>query len=683
MQLLRPILRALTLAAVLAGAAVAQTTGEPSRPPATVGRAMALSVAVNPDEGSQTGVLFPLTVKAGNGSGEQSSSAELDGMMTQTVHDATTWIQAQRGRPGFRVPEGFPSATDLFLQFLPEAHYVEGDSAGVALACAIYSAISDTPLLNQVGMTGAIDSQGNVHAVAHIRTKLDGVLDNGLTSMILPAENWWRTEDEAKRLWRDAVPDIEVVFVRDLDEAFFFAFGPYGPQGQAYARYSAELKRGLELFNAGDYERARANFTWLAAWQPGDSTALVWIGEAGAKYVASVYDAALAAAAEHRTEIAQLLAQRVADMGGQQWADRARALASDVAAGTAAGSPDKPQVPGPVPMTDWTVQAPLTDRLPASLSDRRWDVARPVSFDVDGLGNVTLAALHSWDRALIAVSYADASGAVEDDGGRWHLTEDGFTERSREDRAALAIGDEHTVADAAVRALDLATTAGVDEWVFGAGPLRAAGHAADLSTLSGQATLDSGTPPLMRNEAPSGGPAGSFDGILGIASNPNVLRASDAGYLTGDPLRGAQVFRDSCQTCHAQDAEGTAGHVAVGAALYPWGSQGLLSHHLATDADHVRIFGGAPPGDVIAYVRVTQPPPSSLVVDPSGSAADVKLETRWVAGRWWLVFSRALDTGNADDLSLAGADESWVALAARDGASGAAAAGPAVKIHWL
>jgi len=643
---------------------------------------MALSVAVSRSEGSQVGVLFPLTVKAGQGSGECSSSAELDDMMTQTVRDATTWIQAQRGRPGLKVPDGFPSAMDLFLQFLPEANYVEGDSAGVALACAVYSAVSDTPLLDQVGMTGAIDSQGNVHAVAHIRTKLDGVLDNGLTSMILPAENWWRTEDEAKRLWRDAVPDVEVVFVRNLDEAFFFAFGPYGPQGQAYERYAKELKRGLELFNSGEFERARANFAWLSAWQPGDSTALVWIAEAGAKYAGALYEAALSAVAEHRGQTALLLARRVTDTGGQQWVERAKALQSDITAGTAGDSPAKPRVPRPVAMTDWAVQAPLADRLPTSLSDRRWDLAQPVSFEVDGLGDVTLAALHSWDRALVAVSYPDASGTVEDDGGRWHLTEGGFVERSREDRAALAIGDERAVADAAERALDFGATPGVDAWAFGAGPLRAAGYAADLSTLAGQAAFDSGTPPVMRNVAASGGPAGSFDGILGAASNPNVLRALDAGYLTGDPLRGAQVFRDSCQACHTEDAEGIAGQVADGAALYPWGSQGLLSQYLATDTDHARLLGGAPSRDVTAYIRVTQAPPSWLVVDPSGSAADVKLETRWVAGRWWVVFSRALDTGNADDVSLAASDESWVALAVRDGATGAEAAGPAIKIEW-
>ncbi len=207
--------------------------------------------------------------------------------MRATIRDSVDWLAEQRGDPDFPLPESFPASMDFRLEFIRDARRVAGDSAGVALGCALYSSVTNTPLLSTVAVTGAVDRQGEIHAVAHIRKKLDAVLERGLETMILPAENAWRTESEARATWQAAVPAVQVVFVRNMREALFFTTGPYGPRGREYERYQQELVRAMELYDRGEFERARANAAWLRAWHPGDSTALTWLAECSNRYAGS------------------------------------------------------------------------------------------------------------------------------------------------------------------------------------------------------------------------------------------------------------------------------------------------------------------------------------------------------------------------------------------------------------
>jgi hypothetical protein len=656
---------------------------EPERPPATVGRAVALSVATRLSDGARQGLLFPVQVRASEGAGALEATAEMDGEMTRTVRRALEWVVAQRGHPGFVVPDAFPAERDLLLQFPRRVNYVEGESAGVALACALYSAASQTPVLDSVGMTGAIDPDGHIHAVGLIRTKLDGVLEGGLSTMVLPTENWWRTESEARQVWRDAVPQVQVVFVETLEDAFFFAFGPYGPQAEAYTRYSTELNKGFDLYRQTKYERAAAAFAWLHAWHPGNSTATVWRSDANAHYVAQLIDAAWDAVAESRTETADLLARRAEAFGVERAAADIAALRA-VPPGQARpdGRAVTPRIPQGAEGGGLTLPAPYEERVPARLDDPHWAFADPVVRTAEGFGDMTLAALYGWQDSALALSWADPSGTVDDNAGRWYETDRGYVERSREDRAAVVIGPEELVSDAALGALDLLGTSGCDAWVFGAGPVRSSGYACDLALVAAAPAFDEGTASIFHNVSPTGGPAGSFDGLLGAAHNPNVLRADEAGYLKGDPWRGRAVFVGKCAGCHGLGSERPADRVKRGFALCPEGSEGLLTHRLTTDPTHADLVPPGALGDVTAYMRCMEPPPAWLVAPPEGSAGDVRVQALYRSGRWWVQFTRATDTGHPDDLPLGKGQQVWLAAAARDGATGQQGVTAPLAVEW-
>lgn len=661
----------LALGLCLAGALAAQPEGTASAPAAQIGRVMALSVAVNATEGDEWGVLFPITLTVRPGSGRFDVNAELDDRMRATIRDSVDWLAEQRGSPGFPLPSTFPAEMDFQLEFIRDARRVAGDSAGVALGCVLYSAVTDTPLLADVAVTGAVDRQGQIHAVAHIRKKLDAVLEHGLKTMVLPAENAWRTESEARALWQAAVPKVQVVFVRDMHEALFFAAGPYGPRAKEYARYQTELARAVDLYNRGEFERARANSAWLRAWHPGDSTALVWLAESSARYAEELLAAAATAASEGREETAAFLTQRAQEMLP------GRPL-------PAVGIPPAraSELPLADPEPSASVPVCFVERPARDPSDARWRVTEPVTVPLSGDGPAaTVAASSGWERFSLAVGYADPSGRAETNPGRWYPGDDGWVERTREDRVAVCLGPDSRVRAGALRALDYGGTPGCDAWVLGAGPLRRLRVAADLAPVDSPLAFDAGTPPLYRNASAQGGPLGSYDGLLGAAHDPAVLSVEEAGPLKGDALAGRGIFDGVCASCHTM-ADGSAGGLSPQLPLWPEGSQGLLDHKLSTDSAHAGLLDEAAMADVTAYLRTLEPAPSWLAATPSGSAADVEGYSWFGEGRWVWSFVRRASTGQADDWDFGTGHDVRIAVAVRDGASGQSRVSGELTLVW-
>ncbi|MCL6453136.1 MAG: ATP-dependent protease LonB [Alicyclobacillus sp.] len=81
---------------------------------------------------------------------------------------------------------------DLHVNF-PGGMPVDGPSAGIAMATAIYSAIQNVPVRNTVAMTGEISLRGLVKPVGGVTAKVEAAAEAGATVVIIPKENWQET----------------------------------------------------------------------------------------------------------------------------------------------------------------------------------------------------------------------------------------------------------------------------------------------------------------------------------------------------------------------------------------------------------------------------------------------------------------------------------------------------------
>lgn len=82
-----------------------------------------------------------------------------------------------------------PRDYDIHVNF-PGGVPVDGPSAGVAVATAIYSSLTEAPVDNLTAMTGEVSIRGLVKPVGGIVAKVEAAFQAGAKRVLIPKENW-------------------------------------------------------------------------------------------------------------------------------------------------------------------------------------------------------------------------------------------------------------------------------------------------------------------------------------------------------------------------------------------------------------------------------------------------------------------------------------------------------------
>jgi Lon-like ATP-dependent protease len=106
-----------------------------------------------------------------------------------------------------------PRSYDIHVNF-PGGMPVDGPSAGVTMAVAIYSALTGRPVDNRVAMTGEMSLRGLIKPVGGVVSKVEAARLAGCSRVLVPKENY---QEMFRRL------PIEVVPIGSLEEALRFA----------------------------------------------------------------------------------------------------------------------------------------------------------------------------------------------------------------------------------------------------------------------------------------------------------------------------------------------------------------------------------------------------------------------------------------------------------------------------
>ncbi len=79
---------------------------------------------------------------------------------------------------------------DIFVQFVQTAGTgVEGDSASIAVATAIISALKKVPIRQDTAMTGSLSVRGEVLAIGGVTAKVEAAIEAGIKQVIIPKAN--------------------------------------------------------------------------------------------------------------------------------------------------------------------------------------------------------------------------------------------------------------------------------------------------------------------------------------------------------------------------------------------------------------------------------------------------------------------------------------------------------------
>lgn len=158
------------------------------------------------------GDILTIEVSIFPGKGKLSLTGQLGDVMKESARAALSYVRTKPEE--LNISPDFHEKYDIHIHVPEGAIPKDGPSAGVTMATALISALSDTPVYNYVGMTGEITLRGKVLPIGGLKEKILAAHRAGLTTIILPKEN----ENDLEEIPESVKNDMEFVLAEHIDD---------------------------------------------------------------------------------------------------------------------------------------------------------------------------------------------------------------------------------------------------------------------------------------------------------------------------------------------------------------------------------------------------------------------------------------------------------------------------------
>ena len=157
------------------------------------------------------GDTLPIEVSLMKGKGKLQITGSLGDVMKESAQLAVSYIRSNSKKLGIK--DDFYKTTDIHIHAPEGAVPKDGPSAGVTMTTALVSALSKTPVKQDVAMTGEITLKGRVLPIGGLREKTMAAYKAGVKTVIIPEGN----ECDLQKI-DDVVKDnITFVTAKNLD----------------------------------------------------------------------------------------------------------------------------------------------------------------------------------------------------------------------------------------------------------------------------------------------------------------------------------------------------------------------------------------------------------------------------------------------------------------------------------
>jgi len=140
-------------------------------------------------------------------------TGSLGEVLRESAQTALSYIRSNAEMLG--ISPDFYDHLDIHIHLPAGAVSKDGPSAGLAIALALISLLTNRPVHRAVAITGEITLTGQVLPVGGVREKLLAGVRTGCVRVVLPAQN----QEDVASLGNDVTGHLELVYVRTLDEA--------------------------------------------------------------------------------------------------------------------------------------------------------------------------------------------------------------------------------------------------------------------------------------------------------------------------------------------------------------------------------------------------------------------------------------------------------------------------------
>ncbi len=134
--------------------------------------------------GAYSGIILPIesAVTPGGRESEIVATGKLGDIAKEAVKNVSAIIKKYFG-------EDIKEKYDIYVQFLQTYEGVEGDSASIAVATSVISALKKVPIKQQYAMTGSLSVRGEVLPVGGVSSKVEAAIEAGIKRVIVPKSN--------------------------------------------------------------------------------------------------------------------------------------------------------------------------------------------------------------------------------------------------------------------------------------------------------------------------------------------------------------------------------------------------------------------------------------------------------------------------------------------------------------
>ena len=160
------------------------------------------------------GEILEVEVNVMEGSGKLELTGNLGDVMKESAQAALSCLRSRADALG--IEADFYKTRDIHVHFPEGAVPKDGPSAGIAMATAILSALTDRKIKAGYAMTGEITLRGRVLPIGGLKEKTMAALRNGLHTVLIPADNV-RDLEEIDQTVRAA---LRFVPVSTVDQVF-------------------------------------------------------------------------------------------------------------------------------------------------------------------------------------------------------------------------------------------------------------------------------------------------------------------------------------------------------------------------------------------------------------------------------------------------------------------------------
>ena len=164
------------------------------------------------------GVTLEVEVNVLPGKGELVLTGKLGDVMKESAQAALSYVRSIS--EGYGIDAEFYTKHDIHIHIPEGAVPKDGPSAGITMATAMLSAITDRPVRADVAMTGEITLRGRVLPIGGLKEKLLAAKVIGIKTVCIPKDN----EKDLEEISKEITDGMEIVPVEKFSQLEKIAF---------------------------------------------------------------------------------------------------------------------------------------------------------------------------------------------------------------------------------------------------------------------------------------------------------------------------------------------------------------------------------------------------------------------------------------------------------------------------